>query len=92
MGLEYVLQKRGKEVSGIVNGINTDEWNPETDPFIPSRFSAQILRQISVKGTLAAASWSAAFRQNSPFDRMSPGWPTRKVSNSSQKRLMRLRR
>ena len=40
MGLEHVLQKRGEDVSGIVNGIDTDAWNPETDPLIPAHFSA----------------------------------------------------
>ena len=41
MGLENVLSKRGDDVSGIVNGIDEDEWNPETDPLIPAHFSAQ---------------------------------------------------
>jgi starch synthase len=39
MGLEGVLQSRNDDVSGIVNGIDCDEWNPETDPLIPARFS-----------------------------------------------------
>jgi starch synthase len=41
LGLEGVLQSRKKDVSGIVNGIDCDEWNPETDPFIPARFSVR---------------------------------------------------
>ena len=39
MGLQEVLQRRNEDVSGIINGINNDEWNPETDPLIPVRFS-----------------------------------------------------
>ena len=31
-GLEGLLAKRGDEIKGILNGIDTDEWNPETDP------------------------------------------------------------
>jgi starch synthase len=43
MGLEGVLQRRREDVSGIVNGIDYDEWNPQTDPFIPAHFSIQDL-------------------------------------------------
>jgi starch synthase len=43
MGLEGVLQRRKGDVSGIVNGIDYDEWNPQTDPFIPAHFSIQDL-------------------------------------------------
>ena len=39
MGLEGVLQRRKADVSGIVNGIDYDEWNPQTDPLIPAHFS-----------------------------------------------------
>jgi starch synthase len=39
MGLEGVLRNRTEDLSGIVNGINYDEWNPETDPLIPAHFS-----------------------------------------------------
>ena len=41
MGLEDVLRRRSEDVSGIVNGIDTDEWNPETDPLIPAHYSAE---------------------------------------------------
>ncbi len=43
MGLEDVLRRRSEDVTGIVNGIDADEWNPETDPLIPARFSARDL-------------------------------------------------
>jgi starch synthase len=45
-GLEGVLRRRSKDLSGIVNGIDYDEWNPETDPLIPARYS---LRDLSGK-------------------------------------------
>jgi len=38
-GLEGVLRNRKEALSGIVNGIDYDEWNPETDPLIPANFS-----------------------------------------------------
>ncbi len=40
MGLETLLEQRSDHLTGIVNGIDTDEWNPATDPLIPHHFSA----------------------------------------------------
>jgi starch synthase len=38
-GLEGVLRNRGNELLGILNGIDTDRWNPETDSYLPAKFS-----------------------------------------------------
>jgi starch synthase len=42
-GLEGVLRNRKDDLSGIVNGIDYEEWNPETDTWIPAHFSARDL-------------------------------------------------
>ncbi|HET9235081.1 MAG TPA: 1,4-alpha-glucan branching protein domain-containing protein, partial [Candidatus Eisenbacteria bacterium] len=42
-GLDGVLRERGSDLVGILNGIDVDEWNPETDPFLTSRFSVSDL-------------------------------------------------
>ncbi|OOY04973.1 glycogen synthase GlgA [Thioclava sp. F28-4] len=39
MGLEGVIQARAGDLHGILNGIDLDVWNPETDPEVSS-FSA----------------------------------------------------
>jgi len=39
-GLDGFLRKRASVVRGIPNGIDTDEWNPSRDPFIPATYSA----------------------------------------------------
>jgi starch synthase len=39
-GLEGVLRGRGGTVSGILNGIDTDLWNPATDRALPHRYDA----------------------------------------------------
>ena len=39
-GLVDVLRARGDDFGGILNGIDTDEWNPETDAHIPQPYSA----------------------------------------------------
>lgn len=38
-GLEGLLTKRGDEIKGILNGIETDEWNPEKDPHLVKNYS-----------------------------------------------------
>ncbi|WP_286773062.1 glycogen synthase GlgA, partial [Sphingomonas sp. 66-10] len=43
MGLEGLIVSRGERVSGIVNGIDTAQWNPETDRAIASPFSVRTL-------------------------------------------------
>jgi starch synthase len=42
-GLESTLKSRAGDLYGIVNGIDYDEWNPETDPLIAARYSQQDL-------------------------------------------------
>ena len=38
-GLEGVLRTRSSTVTGILNGVDYDEWSPETDKFIETRYS-----------------------------------------------------
>ncbi len=42
-GLEGILKDRAGDLFGIVNGIDYDEWNPETDPLIHAHYSSQVL-------------------------------------------------
>lgn len=39
-GLNGVLATHHQKFGGIVNGLDYDYWNPETDPFIARRYSA----------------------------------------------------
>ena len=41
MGLDGLLRQRAGVVSGILNGIDEDVWNPATDPHLPQPFNAQ---------------------------------------------------
>ncbi|PLX67919.1 MAG: glycogen synthase GlgA [Denitrovibrio sp.] len=40
-GLHEILNKRGADLSGIINGIDADVWNPSTDRDIPYNFSVK---------------------------------------------------
>ena len=42
-GLAPVLNDKGADYWGILNGVDGDEWNPATDALIPVRFDAQSL-------------------------------------------------
>lgn len=42
-GLEGLLQHRRSVLSGIINGIDDKEWNPQTDSHIASQYSADSL-------------------------------------------------
>jgi starch synthase len=42
-GLEGVLRGRSSTVTGILNGVDYDEWSPQTDKFIAAKYSPQDL-------------------------------------------------
>jgi len=42
-GLEGVLRDRAATVTGILNGVDYDEWSPQTDKFAAAKFSPQDL-------------------------------------------------
>ncbi|MFM1802153.1 MAG: hypothetical protein RJA81_1505, partial [Planctomycetota bacterium] len=37
-GLDELLRFRTNDLFGIVNGVDTDEWNPAKDPFLPFNY------------------------------------------------------
>jgi starch synthase len=42
-GLDALLRERAGALTGILNGVDYQEWNPETDRFLPQHFSARNL-------------------------------------------------
>jgi starch synthase len=42
-GLEGLLSHRNDDLTGIINGIDADQWNPETDPNIIEHFNISTL-------------------------------------------------
>jgi starch synthase len=39
-GMDGLLRPRASKITGILNGADYNEWNPETDPLIPQPYSA----------------------------------------------------
>ncbi|MDR2157257.1 MAG: glycogen synthase [Clostridiales Family XIII bacterium] len=44
MGMEGILSARRNDVTGIVNGIDTETFNPETDPALARRYGPATMR------------------------------------------------
>lgn len=42
-GMQGLLAHRQQVLSGILNGIDTDEWNPAKDEYLPSQYDAKHL-------------------------------------------------
>ncbi|HEY0767605.1 MAG TPA: glycogen synthase [Steroidobacteraceae bacterium] len=49
MGLQDSLRARGDTVSGILNGVDYDEWDPRHDRYLPAHYDAE---RLAVKGEL----------------------------------------
>jgi starch synthase len=43
LGLDGVLRRRASVLTGILNGVDYTEWDPETDPVIPANYSVEDL-------------------------------------------------
>ncbi|MCR6501144.1 glycogen synthase GlgA [Shinella sp. CPCC 101442] len=58
MGLEGLMNARATDLLGIVNGIDTAVWNPETDANIARPYAAGSLKQRSVNRQAVAERFS----------------------------------
>ena len=62
MGLQDSLRERGRAVTGILNGVDYEEWDPRHDRYLPAHYDSERLavkgelkRQFAQRHTLAAA-------------------------------------
>lgn len=55
-GLDQLLRQRASSITGILNGVDTREWAPATDRYLPQHFSAADLAgKAALKREFAAA-------------------------------------
>ena len=51
--LDGLLRARANDLRGIMNGIDYDEYNPETDPYIVKNYNAKNFRKEKIKNKIA---------------------------------------
>ncbi len=66
-GLEGLLQHRSERLVGILNGIDYDEWNPETDPNIEYHFDVDNLEGKRSNKNSCLARWRLRGGDNTPL-------------------------
>ena len=54
-GFDGILRARASDLTGILNGIDTTEWDPEHDAFLPAPYSASALAAKSASKTAVLA-------------------------------------
>ena len=52
-GLDGLMRARSHDLRGIVNGIDYEEYDPATDPFLPHHFTVQNFRKEKTKNKTA---------------------------------------
>ena len=59
-GLNGLLQARSGDLRGIVNGIDYDDFNPETDKYIDHNYNAVNFRKEKIKNkrSIAGRAWA----------------------------------
>jgi starch synthase len=45
MGLQRILRQHGAKFGGVLNGIDYEVWNPESDPFLAQTYCAETLQR-----------------------------------------------
>lgn len=66
-GLEGVLRSRQDRLSGILNGVDTEEWNPARDPHLPARYSVDKMAGKAVCKAELQAELGLPVRPNVPM-------------------------
>ena len=65
-GLEGLLSYRKESLTGIINGIDAEQWNPETDPYINEHFGLSTLTQKQLSKTALQNKYFLPLNTNIP--------------------------
>ena len=66
-GLQDVLKKRSEDIYGILNGVDESIWNPETDAYLPSRYSANDCEPKTVNKKALLSQAGLSFDEQTPL-------------------------
>ncbi len=65
-GLEGLLSHKHNILSGILNGMDLEQWDPASDPYIASNYTAKTVRQKSLNKTALQEKMSLPADENVP--------------------------
>ncbi|MBX2820430.1 MAG: glycogen synthase GlgA [Rhodothermaceae bacterium] len=65
-GLDGILRTRSQDVWGILNGIDTTDWNPSLDPHIASTFDASSLEKKLINKKAVVEEMGLPYREETP--------------------------
>jgi len=66
-GLDKILSSRKSDVYGILNGVDYEEWNPETDKYLPYKYSSKDLSGKKSNKKFLMEHFSLPFDENRPL-------------------------
>lgn len=66
-GLEGLLSHRNERLLGIINGIDVNEWNPETDSYLHKHYNSNTLNQKQENKTALQNQLSLPINNNIPL-------------------------
>lgn len=66
-GMDYMLKYRSHDFYGILNGVDYNEWNPETDKYLPHHYSLNDLSGKLKNKKFLCEQFSFPFNENIPL-------------------------
>lgn len=66
-GMQDILRLRDADLYGVLNGIDTDEWNPATDPLLPHRYSVDDMTGKALNKKFLLAKTAIPFDEKTPL-------------------------
>jgi starch synthase len=67
MGLQVTLRERAERVTGILNGVDYQEWDPRHDPHLNAHFSPQDLRGKLINKEMLTATFGLKISTSQPL-------------------------
>jgi starch synthase len=66
-GMENILENRGLDFSGILNGVDYNEWDPATDTLLPHNYSSEDLSGKSKNKQALLEQFNLPIQENTPL-------------------------